>query len=135
MILPPNSIIASGPVIIENNKVLLNKEKKEHGSDIWMFPGGTVKESDSTLEDACRRTVKEEMGIEVTDLKLFKVMIVKRPQAEHLVATLVHYLAKRVGEINPGSDTIEWGWHDIDKLPPDCAPNVYAVIEDYKKML
>jgi len=34
MELPKGTIIASGPVIIESGKILLNKEKKEHGSTV-----------------------------------------------------------------------------------------------------
>lgn len=132
MILPPNSIIASGPVIIENNKVLLNKEKKEHGSDIWMFPGGMVENFDIPLEETCRREVKEEMGIDIEILKpLLPVLLHK----DGRVIILIHFLAKRIGEIKPDMDIAEWGWHDIDNLPPDCASNVYAVVEDFKKRL
>lgn len=132
MKLPSNSIIASGPVIIENNKVLLNKEKKPEGITSWMIPGGEVENFDISLEDACRREVKEEMGIDIEILKpLLPVLLHK----DGRVIILIHFLAKRVGEIKPGVDIIKWGWHNIDKLPLDCAPNVYAVIEDYKKML
>ncbi len=135
MILPPNSIVASGPVIIENNKVLLNKEKKEHGSDMWMFPGGMVEDFDIPLEETCRREVKEEMGIDVKIIKPLQTRMVHRIGVEGSLAILVHFLAERIGEINPGPQTIEWGWHDIDNLPSDCAPNVYEVIKDYKKGL
>ena len=128
MILPPNSIIASGPVIIENGKMLLNKEKKPYGSSLWMFPGGAVEDFSLPLEETCRREAKEEMGIDLADLKLFKVTIVKRPEAEDRLAILVHFLAKRVGEIKPGPEVIDWGWFDIKNLPPDCAPNIDEII-------
>jgi ADP-ribose pyrophosphatase YjhB (NUDIX family) len=51
MKLPANSIIASGPVIIENNNVLLNREQKEDGVTPWMFPGGEVEDFDKSLYD------------------------------------------------------------------------------------
>lgn len=132
MILPPNSIIASGPVIIENNKVLLNKEKKPEGITPWMIPGGEMENFDISLENACLREVKEEMGIDIEILKpLLPVLLHK----DGRVIILIHFLAKRIGEIKPGVDIIEWGWHNIDNLPPDCAPNVCEVIKDYKKGL
>jgi len=126
MQLPIGSIIASGPVIIENNKVLLNREKKESGISQWMFPGGEVEDFDSSLEDACRREVKEEMGIDVEIIKPLKPIILKK---DGKVIVLIHFLARRTGEISPGPETAEWAWHDIDNLPENCAPNVYEVIK------
>jgi hypothetical protein len=49
------------------------------------------------------------------------------------VIILIHYLAKRISDIQPGKDIVEWKWIDIHNLPPDCAPNVYEVIADYLK--
>jgi len=127
MQLPQGSIIASGPVIIENHKVLLNKEKKESGISQWMFPGGEVEDFDIGLEEACRREAKEEMGIDVEIIRPLKpVMLAK----DGRVIVLIHYLAKRIGEISPGPETAEWAWHDISNLPPDCAPNVYEVLKN-----
>ncbi len=125
MFLPPNSIIASGPVIIENNKVLLNREQKPDGTTPWMFPGGEVEEFDKTLEQACMREVKEEMGIQVEIIKPLKPIILLQNER---VIILIHYLAKRIGEIQPGQDIAEWGWHDIKNLPDNCTQNVYDII-------
>ena len=55
-------IIASGPVIVENGKVLLNK----HGDDnFWKFCGGKVEDYNTNLADNAKREVKEEMGIDI----------------------------------------------------------------------
>ncbi len=126
MIIPPNSIIASGPVIIENNKVLLNKEKKNGEITKWFFPGGEVEDFDNDLESACRREVKEEMGIEIEIIKPLKPILLK--QGDRLII-LIHYLAKRIGEIQPDENIAQWDWIDIDNLPDDCADNVYEVIK------
>jgi len=45
----------------------------------------------------------------------------------------VHYLARRIGDITPGENIVEWAWHDINALPENCAPNVYEIIQDIKK--
>jgi A/G-specific adenine glycosylase len=127
MQIPPNSIIASGPVIIEEKKVLLNREFKPEGVSPWMFPGGEVENFDASLEDACRREVKEEMGIDVEIIKPLKPIML---HAGERVIILIHYLAKRIGEIQPGKEIAEWGWHDIKNLPENCAPNVYEVIKN-----
>lgn len=133
MILHPNSIIASGPVIIEEIDgrlcTLLNKHKKtdKNPESRWQFCGGEMEDFDASLEDTAKREVKEEMGIEIKIEKLLDVMIRRRDDGS--IAILVHYLAKRIGEIIPGSDIAEWGWFPLDKLPADCAPNIKPIIE------
>ncbi|MBP9732521.1 MAG: NUDIX hydrolase [Candidatus Magasanikbacteria bacterium] len=135
MNLPAQTIIASGPVIIEDGKVLLNKEQKDDGRITpWLFPGGEVESFDISLEDACKREVMEEMGIEVEIIQPLKPMLVFRPDQPEKLVILIHYLAKRIGEIKPGSNIVEWEWFDINNLPEDCAPNVIEVIKEYKQI-
>lgn len=122
--------IASGPVIIEDNKVLLDRETKDGVITPWYFPGGGV-DSAETLEEACRREVKEELGIEIEIIKQLKTT---ETIHKGKIIKLNHFLAKRIGEINPGVDIAEWAWHDINNLPPNCAENVYEIINDYKNM-
>lgn len=128
MKLPKGSIIASGPVIIEDGKVLLNKEQKESGITPWMFPGGEVEEFDKSLEDACKREVKEELGIDIEIIKPLEPMML---QKDGRIIILIHYLAKRIGEIQPGENIVEWDWHDKNNLPDDCASNVYFILKNY----
>lgn len=132
MKLPPDTIIASGPVIIEDGKVLLNREKKASGVTQWFFPGGEVEDLDASLEDACKREVMEEMGIDVDIIRPLQTLIVDRPEKEGK-AILVHYLAKRISEVKPAGNIAEWDWHDIKNLPENCAPNVLDIINDYLK--
>ncbi len=118
-------IVAAGPVIIENSKVLLNK----HGDDgMWKFVGGKAERTDTSLEEVAMREVTEEMGIEVELLRPLKPMMIDMPDK---VVILIHYLATRKGEIAPGNDILEWDWFDINNLPEDCAPNIRPVIEEY----
>ena len=54
-------IVASGPVIIKDNKVLLDM----HGEDnFWKFCGGKINE-DINLDEAAIKRAKEELGIDV----------------------------------------------------------------------
>jgi ADP-ribose pyrophosphatase YjhB (NUDIX family) len=120
-------IIASGPVIIENGKVLLNK----HGDDgFWKFVGGRVEDYSVSLEETAKREVMEEMGLEVELVRPLKPMLIEMPDK---IVVLIHYLAERKGEIEPGEDILEWNWFDIRKLPDDVAPNIKPVIDEYVK--
>ena len=133
-------IIASGPVIIENNKVLLNRHgEDEKAKQYWKFVGGKIEDADfkkqnSILEEACMREVKEEMGVKVKILLPLKPMLIKHPDKKNTVVILIHYLAKRIGKIKMAKEIEEFAWFDIDKLPTNCAPNIKAVICEYKEL-
>ncbi len=118
-------IIASGPVIIENGKVLLNREQKDYGISEWFFPGGQVEDGED-LRQACKREVREELGIEIEIIKQLKTIELKHSGKS---VRLVHFLAKRIGEIKPAENIAEWAWHETNDLPDNCAPNVYEILK------
>lgn len=139
-------IVASGPVIIENGKVLLNrhghKGEKNNKSEklMWKFIGGRVENFDfpdelKSLEEACKREVKEEMGINIEIIQPLKPMMIRHPEKKDTVVVLIHYLAKRLGKIKPNSEIEEYQWFNINKLPKILAPNIKPVIEEYKNQL
>lgn len=119
------TIIASGGVIIEKNKVLLNK----HGKDnFWKFPGGEVENFDVSLEATAMREAREEMGIGIKILYSLRPIMIKK---DGQIIILIHWLARRIGKIKQGTDIRDWAWIDIKKLPEDCAPNIKPIIKEY----
>ncbi|MDD3003272.1 MAG: NUDIX hydrolase [Patescibacteria group bacterium] len=122
-------IIASGPVIVENNKVLLNKDEKDN---FWKFCGGRVEESDFNLKDTAKREVKEEMGveIEILDNNPYFFYTEKGREDKAVSIILVHFLAKRIGEIILGQEIKEWCWMDLKDLDgEDLAPNIKPTLK------
>lgn len=125
------TIIASGPVIIERGKVLLN----QHGTDgYWKFCGGRIesypkKLPANFLEQQAAREVKEEMGIRIKIIGALKPMMVRKSDGG--LVLLIHFLAKRIGQIKPGADIIRWEWFNLNQLPKNCAPNIKPVIKEY----
>lgn len=117
-------IIVSGPVIIEGRTVLVNK----HGdTSFWKFCGGRTEVSDKSLKESCLREVKEEMGIGLEFLSEEPYFFyTKKDTPESSVdVILVHYLAKKVGEIEPAADIREWTWLPIDRIEDgELAPNI-----------
>jgi len=87
-------IIASGPVIVENNKVLLNKDAKD---SFWKFCGGRVEDYESDLKETAKREVKEEMGldIEILNNEPYIIYTEKEKDNEKISVILIHFLAKR----------------------------------------
>ncbi len=129
-------IVASGPVIIENNKVLLNRHgTNKKAKKYWKFVGGRVSEIDkideNTLENVCKREVMEEMGINVEIIRPLKPMMINHPDKKDTIVILIHYLAKKIGEIKPGKDIEEYKWWEINSLPKNLSPNIRPVIEEY----
>lgn len=45
---------------------------------------------------------------------------------------LIHYLAKRKGEIKKGKGVKEFEWVDVNNLPEDVAPNIKPVLKYFK---
>lgn len=125
-------IIASGPVIVEDGKVLLNK----HGDDgFWKFCGGKVEDYETSLADNARREVKEEMGIDIAiaDNTPYLLYTSKKTLDGDVDVILAHFIAKRIGEIVPGKDILAWDWFDIKNLPDGLAPNIEPVLEHFKE--
>jgi ADP-ribose pyrophosphatase YjhB (NUDIX family) len=121
-------MLASGPVIIENNKILLNKSGKD---DFWKFCGGRLNPEDNLI-DVAKFRVREEMGleIEITNPEPF-LMYTKKPNDPEIDVILVHFLAKRLNEIQPGEMVKEWDWFDIENLPENLAPNIQPTLKHF----
>jgi 8-oxo-dGTP diphosphatase len=120
------AIICSGPVIIENSKVLLIKEQKSYGITPWFFPGGKI-EGNETSEEACIRETREEVGLNIKILKQLPTLTDYDNKGNKLI--LFHFLAKANGQITPGPTIAQWNWFDIKHLPTDCAQNVKKIIK------
>lgn len=126
-------IIASGPVIIENGKLMVNKDNKD---DFYKLPGGTIEEGVESLEEACHREVKEENNAEIEIIRPLNPMILwKNPQTgEKMTILLIHYLAKlkNKAQIKPLAPTKEITWLSIEEIKQgkhNVAPNIKFLME------
>ncbi len=122
-------IIASGPVVVENGKALLNKYGED---DFWKFCDGEVKEDEDLRQTAIRRA-KEELGIEIeiADEKPFLMYVNKKVDGKETDIILVHWLSKRIGEPKASKEVEKTEWLDIDNLPEDIGPNVKPALRHF----
>lgn len=125
-------IVSSGPVIIEEGKLLVNKDNKD---DFYKLPGGTVELGDSLI-DSCKREVKEEINGEIEIVKPLNPMIIyKNPQTEEeMRIVLIHYEAKLLNkdEIKPVEPIKEVLWLSVDEIKEgkyNVAPNIKFLME------
>ncbi|MFZ4648082.1 MAG: NUDIX domain-containing protein [Patescibacteria group bacterium] len=122
-------IIASGPVIIENKKVLLVK----HGEDsFWKFCGGRVEDGERNLKEVARREASEELGIKINVLNEPPYFFYTEKGEEKRSVVLVHFLATYHGEVNPGVDIRDFRWLSKEDLSTeDLAPNILPTLEHF----
>lgn len=123
-------LIVSGPVIVEDDKVLLDQQ----GDDkFWKFCGGKNKEEETLIETAIRRS-KEELGIEIEILDETPLFLYARKETPEGIfdVVLVHFLSKRVGEVVPGEEVRKYEWMEIDELGlENLAPNVIPALNHF----
>jgi len=102
-----------GALIFEGGEILLVERGKEPLKGYWSIPGGVV-EPGEKLEDAIRREVVEETGLDVEPYAMFeifeRIMRDKEGKAEYHYV-LIDYLCRRLsGEPAAASDVsrVEW---------------------------
>jgi 8-oxo-dGTP pyrophosphatase MutT (NUDIX family) len=123
-------ILVAGPVIVENNKVLLDKDNKEN---FWKFCGGKIKE-DESLIDTARRRSKEELGIDIEflDENPYITFTEKETDKGAMDVILAHFLARTTSEIKPGEDICQWKWIPLGDLQKeDLAPNIVPALKHF----
>lgn len=119
-------------VINDQHEILLIERKnKPHG---WALPGGFVDIGES-VENAVSRELKEETGIDLTGLQLFKVY--SNPQRDprfHVVSIVLFFPSyiNKSSNIIAGDDAKNVSWHPIhllDKL--EIAFDHKTIIEEF----
>jgi 8-oxo-dGTP diphosphatase len=109
-----------GVLVMRRGRVLLGRRRGSHGEGYYAAPGGHIEFGES-FEEAARREVREETGLEIADLKLLSVgnYIFKREDGER------HYIdVDFVCEAPAGEPQLAepekcdgWGWYDLNDLP------------------
>lgn len=116
-------------LISKENKILLIKRNNEPFKGSWAIPGGYI-DWDETAEEALKREVKEETGLDVTEITFFDVYSdPKRDPRQNI--TLV-YQIETDGEPKAGDDAKELKWFDFHNLP-ELAFDHEKIIENYIK--
>jgi ADP-ribose pyrophosphatase YjhB (NUDIX family) len=102
-----------GALIFDGERILLVERGKEPLKGYWSLPGGIV-ETGEKLEDAIRREVAEETGLDVDPYFMFEIFerIISDAEGKpeyHYV--LMDYLCRRVsGEPAAASDVSQLAW-------------------------
>ena len=130
--------IGCGALIVnENNETLLLKRtsKTRNEAGFWSKPGGGV-EFGEEIEDAVKREIKEELGVDI-DLTKFLGFTnsVLKSDNQHWVS--FNYLAKIIGgelkNLEPEKHE-EIKWFKLDELPKKVNKYTVEAVEEYLKL-
>ena len=109
--------VGTGMIITKDDKVLLMKRKGPHGQGTWSTPGGHL-DFGETPEGCARREAKEEVGVDVVDIKFRAVT------NDIFDETGKHYITIWLEGITVGEPSIaaereveEIGWFAWEALP------------------
>jgi len=110
-----SSFTVSAAAILSNEKnevLLLNHVLRPFSG--WGFPGGFIEKGEQA-EDAIRREIREEIGIEISQLQLYTI----RTIGTHIE---ILFFAKAAGEPKVNSvEIMEVRWFAFDEVPEDVA--------------
>ncbi len=125
-------IVGIGVMLFKDGKILLGKRKGSHGSGLYAWPGGKLDLMESIF-DCAKREVKEETGLEITDLKFLRVMNLKTPDNYHFldIAVSAQWKSGEPQTLEP-EKCEGWAWYDINNLPEPLFSAEPSAIEAYK---
>jgi mutator protein MutT len=119
-------------LVLRGDQILLIRRAKDPDKGRWSIPGGGV-ELGETLQEAARREVQEECGLEVEIDQIASVydLIIPDEQGRtrfHYV--LIHFIALyQGGEPRSGSDAAAVTWVSLEQLGEyDMPERIRAVI-------
>jgi len=121
-------------VFDEAGKILLQKRPE----GVWGLPGGLLELGEST-EEAARREVWEETGIEIGQLSLVgvwsgKQYFVKLANGDQFYAVTIAYIStdlKSTTIVIDGEETLDARFFSVKDLPERTNPLVKKVIQHY----
>ena len=119
-------IVGVGAVVLRDDSILLVKRGSEPGKGLWAVPGGKVRFGE-TLQEAVRREVLEETGLEV---EVGRVVWVGSHISSHEHIVLIDFAAKVIGgELAAGDDAVRAEWVTRQTLSEyELTPTMYDLV-------
>lgn len=133
-------LVLVGVVVVvmdEQGKILL----QQRASGIWGLPGGILELAES-VEEAGRREVFEETGVEIGKLDLVGVFsgeqyFVTLPNGDQFYPVTIAYFSKDIqkGTIKiDGVESIDAGFFDTRAIPTNTSPLLFKIMEQNPKL-
>lgn len=123
-------------IINEKNELLLQQRKKSPEAGFWSIPGGRL-EMFETFENAVKREVKEETGVDIEVLVELGICdhIIKTEQKHWVSPSFLCKITEGTPRIIEPDKHADMGWFKLDKLPENLTITTKNAIENYKKYI
>lgn len=117
------TVTAGALIFNSEGKVLLLKHRFRAGSG-WGIPGGFL-EAGEQPEEAMRRELREEIGLEVEQVEIFTSRSFKKPQQVEIL-----FRCRADAEVKPLTIEVERAeWFSVHSLPSGLPKDQRAIIE------
>jgi 8-oxo-dGTP diphosphatase len=117
------TVTAAGIICNEQGQVLLLKHRFRSGSG-WGIPGGFL-EPGEDADEALRREMREEIGLELEAVRIFRARTFRRQVQIEIV-----FLARATGGTRPQSIEVERAdWFSLNALPEGLPGEQRRLIE------
>jgi 8-oxo-dGTP diphosphatase len=132
--------VGLGVMLINNEqKVLLilrNSDSKLADSDMhlegaWTLPAGKVRYGETIIE-AARRKVKQEVNLDVNNLKIISINDDINKYAHFLTIGLVSDSFTGTIDLGDSLEHVDYKFYDLDNLPENLCEPSKVIIRNYK---
>ncbi|MEM3399142.1 MAG: NUDIX hydrolase [Nitrososphaerota archaeon] len=136
---PPWPLPAVGVLILDRSRILLIKRAFQPSAGRWSIPGGVV-ELGEKVEEAAKREVREEVGIEVYDLELLGIYDSITRDSDGNVRyhyVIIDFLARPTSiAVTPSSEVAEYKWVDFENIDElDVSPSLVQLIKLHRERI
>jgi 8-oxo-dGTP diphosphatase len=116
--------VTAGALIFDDQNQILLLEHVFRPDSGWGIPGGFIGHGEQP-EEAVRRELREEIGIEVADVKMLFVRTLRRPRQVE-----IYFSARALGSPKPCSFEIKQAvWFKLDNLPGELSKDQQRLIQ------
>lgn len=115
--------------MVHSDSLLMVKRGVDPGKDLWSVPGGRV-ESGEYIEEALRREVKEETGLDIEIDRLIGLLeVVGEPH--YVILDFLATVPEKT-EPTPGDDAAAARWVPLDEVETlDCTPRFVETLRGW----
>lgn len=124
-----NPVLAVDGILVVKGSILLVRRGNPPFKGEYALPGGFV-EYGELVEEAVRRELLEETGLETHVHHLFGVYSSPDRDPRGHTVSIVHVMRRKGGKLRSGDDASDAGFFPLDHLPP-LAFDHLKIVQDY----
>lgn len=124
-------------ILNEKNELLLQQRNKAPEREYWSIPGGKV-EMFEKMEDAIKREVLEETGVEIEIIDLLGICnhIVESEKSHWMSPSFLCKIKNGgVPKIMEPTKHLDMKWFDLNNLPSNITITTKVAIENYRRYM